>query len=841
MQRPLSTLIFFLIIWLFATCDDDEETPDPSVITNEVTEIISGSATFNAELFAANQTILHHGFFWSPDPNPEFNSSAHNDLGNTTKSGRFQFKLTASLDPNTRYFVRSYLIYHDGQIENVVYGNEVSFLSPSASPPEISGFEPQHADMGDTVLITGDHFATNVQRNEVRFGNTYASVVSASATELSVIVPTEFNSRHVKISVSVFGNTTNAEQDFTLNPPVLYYVSPSAGYEGQQFYVFGKNFVPFHTTLYANSDSLEIWSISNEYVASVISNKVKPGPNTLSVKVFGEQTTLEESLTNLSPQIASISPHEVTFGDIVTITGSGFTTDLWSLSVAIGSSYAEIISASETQIEFKVPNDLYFKENFISVGVNDHYTSSSESIQLKAPVISDISPTQGPSGTVVTINGNNFSYSYTYVYFNDVPATINSLSHTEIVAEVPLGNSGMQDIRVQTGEQSVTAFQQFEIAPHEIYDFNPKKGSTGTVVTITGKNFSMNASSNYVTIGQFYCQVISSSADQLQVRIADEVNDTWGLSGQVSVTIGNNTATSVDMFSYTWVRKNLFTWWGRYYAMSFNYNNKGYIGMGYDGWTETDLLSYDGHDNWSTQTYFPGSSTGVYPLPFVIDDQLFVYSHNIGFTTTECWKYDLTNDHWQMVAKPDVDLFSASAFSVNGRGYLGLGADRNANLPNVFYEYNPNDSTWSQTPAFPGGGRTEAVTLEINDIRIVGLGAGANESLKDLYLFNSSDQSWTQLNDFPGHGRSAVTTFTLNNIAYIVGGYYPESPTGETVSAEVWAYDPSTDSWQRKSDFPGARYEAAGFVADGKAFVGTGHSGSEYKADLWEYHPENDQ
>jgi N-acetylneuraminic acid mutarotase len=843
MQRPLSTLTFFLIICLFATCDDDEETPDPGVITNEVTEIVSGSATLNGELFTGNKVILHHGFFWSSDPNPEFNFSPRHDLGSTTKSGKFQFKLTASLDPNTRYFVRSYIIYNDGQIENIVYGNEVIFLSPSAAAPEITSFEPQHADIGDTILINGNHFASDIQKNEVRFGNYQATLIFASATQLTAIVPSQFDSRAVGLSVSVYGTRVRAEQDFTLNPPELYEVSPSEVYEGQEFYVYGKNFIPFHTTLFVNNDSLEIWSMANDYIASFTSNKLKAGPNTLKVKVLGEEAIMDKKLTNLSPHITSISPQEVTFGEIATLSGSGFSADLWNLTVHVSGHSAEIVSASETEIQFKIPEGVCDAESFVTLWVNNHSTISVEPIKLKAPVISDISPQQGSPGTLVTISGNYFSSYYwsNSVYFNDIQANVISATPTEIVAEVPSVSFGMQEVKVQTCQQSAIATQQFEIAPHEIYDFNPKKGTTGTVITITGKNFATNSSSTYVTIGQFNCEVISSTPDELQVRIWEEVTDNWGLSGQVSVSIGNNTVTSNELFLYTWVRKDYFSWSGRYGAISFSYNDQGYFGMGYEGWPLNDLWSYDGNGHWQQHSNYPGAQTGVYPVSFLIGDEVCVYSADPNLSMTEWWRYNLANNEWESMPQHGTDLFFGTAFSINGKGYLGLGYDRNYNLLNSFYEY--KDSAWSEITPFPGEGRTNAVTLEVDGARIVGLGQGGNASLKDLYRFNPLDNSWTQLNDFPSHGRSAATTFTLNNIAYVVGGYYPESSSYPYLN-EVWAYDPASDSWEQKSDFAGARSQAASFIANGKVYVGTGYGGWQgggYKADLWEYHPENDQ
>jgi N-acetylneuraminic acid mutarotase len=90
--------------------------------------------------------------------------------------------------------------------------------------------------------------------------------------------------------------------------------------------------------------------------------------------------------------------------------------------------------------------------------------------------------------------------------------------------------------------------------------------------------------------------------------------------------------------------------------------------------------------------------------------------------------------------------------------------------------------------------------------------------------------SWTRWNDFPKEGRNASLAFSINGKGYWAFGYNPTS----SYIKEVWSYDPSTDSWEQKKDFPFGSNSEAVAVANGKAYV------LMYSGVLYEYDPVGD-
>ncbi len=102
--------------------------------------------------------------------------------------------------------------------------------------------------------------------------------------------------------------------------------------------------------------------------------------------------------------------------------------------------------------------------------------------------------------------------------------------------------------------------------------------------------------------------------------------------------------------------------------------------------------------------------------------------------------------------------------------------------------------------------------------------------LRDIWSYDPHSDSWTQKKDFP-FDLPAEAAVTIENKAYVM-----------TFSGNLYEYDPDADSWRFLSDFPaGNRSGITAFALRGKAYFGTGSNrDSVYFAvykDFWEYDP----
>lgn len=147
--------------------------------------------------------------------------------------------------------------------------------------------------------------------------------------------------------------------------------------------------------------------------------------------------------------------------------------------------------------------------------------------------------------------------------------------------------------------------------------------------------------------------------------------------------------------------------------------------------------------------------------------------------------------------------------------------------------------TWIVKDSFPGTPRRMAAGLSLNGM---GYLIGGNTALpatyvNDVWEYNPTTDSWTQKGNFP-HNVATPAYFTINNIGYVVGG---TQSSGVYVSDNE-AYNAGSDSWSPKASFPeNGVSEAFQFVIKGTAYVGTGaRNGSGVSNTMYAYNPGND-
>lgn len=127
-------------------------------------------------------------------------SSTFSILRNITTNGgtspTFDIKIDVSVRINTYSSLTFALgdIDGDGKPDMVVTNDSISVYhnNPQVAPV-ISSINPAQAAIGTSVVIGGDNFNTATANNIVYFGNVKATVSNASATQLTVTVPTGAN------------------------------------------------------------------------------------------------------------------------------------------------------------------------------------------------------------------------------------------------------------------------------------------------------------------------------------------------------------------------------------------------------------------------------------------------------------------------------------------------------------------------------------------------------------------------------------------------------------------------------------------------------------------------
>ena len=148
--------------------------------------------------------------------------------------------------------------------------------------------------------------------------------------------------------------------------------------------------------------------------------------------------------------------------------------------------------------------------------------------------------------------------------------------------------------------------------------------------------------------------------------------------------------------------------------------------------------------------------------------------------------------------------------------------------------------TWSVKDTFPGSGRRMAAGLNISGkAYIIGgnISSTPFTTTNDVWEYDPSSDSWTQKANFPTNIATA-SYFTINNVGYVVGG---STSAGNAVST-TRQYNASNDSWSTKASFPENGISGAfQFVLNNLGYVGTGaRTGSNNASTVYSYNPETD-
>lgn len=184
----------------------------------------------------------------------------------------------------------------------------------------------------------------------------------------------------------------------------------------------------------------------------------------------------------------------------------------------------------------------------------------------------------------------------------------------------------------------------------------------------------------------------------------------------------------------------------------------------------------------------------------------------------------------------------AVSFSIGEYGYVATGEDTNNVTYNDLWKYDPLLDTWTQMANLPGSTRRNAIGFALNDKGYVGTGIDSSESflgtiLFDFWEYDPLTNGWTQKADYPGAGGLGVYyagSFVADNKGYVTCGKYGPS----FYAFDLWEYKPSTDSWSQRANFPGGvRYAVSALSINNKGYVGMGIDQDLYRKDWWQYDP----
>ncbi len=420
--------------------------------------------------------------------------------------------------------------------------------------PTISSFTPTTGNQGQVVTINGANFrgtalnGTNWTTTSVYFGGTPAtSFTVISATQIQATVGVGATGA---VRVETLPGNVGVRNGFCYMAPLITSFAPTSASTGTQVVITGSNFTGATAVRFNGRVAASYTVVSDTEIRAFPAANT---PLTGSISVTTPQCTDDLATFTFipAPVIYGFWLSGGTNGDIITIDGINFTgASAVKFGDTVAASYTVV---SPTRITAIVGNG---KTGAVSVTGPGGVGTRSKFIYYapgagrpNPPIITSFTPTEGPDGTVVTINGLNFQgtdWFTTAVRIGDAPdgprtAIIQSMTATRLVVRVNGGATGL--IRVYTPAGVTTSTQTFTyFPPPSISAFSPTTGGAGTVVTVLGTNF------NGVTSVRIGNTAVSSYTVDSPTQITATVGA--GTTGRVTVVANGGTATSSTNFTF---------------------------------------------------------------------------------------------------------------------------------------------------------------------------------------------------------------------------------------------------------------------------------------------------
>tara|TARA_R110001592_G_scaffold63230_2_gene193566 strand:- start:980 stop:3322 length:2343 start_codon:yes stop_codon:yes gene_type:complete len=268
--------------------------------------------------------------------------------------------------------------------------------------PTIGSFTPESGVEGTTVTITGTNFSDTPTENEVEFSGVSATIQSSTSTSIVTTVPE--GAITGKIAVTTNELTATSSQSFAV-PPTIASIAPLTGITGTEVIISGKSFssIIAENTVLFNGQEATITSASFSSLTVTVPSTATTGA--VSIEVLGETVVSADEFV-VKPNITAISPIEGPVGTVVTITGSGFSTQAANNTVQFNGVDAVVSQATANELKVNVPTGATTGTITVKVGAN---TATSDEFKVIIEALG-IGGTGFDSGTAIGVDSDGNYY-----------------------------------------------------------------------------------------------------------------------------------------------------------------------------------------------------------------------------------------------------------------------------------------------------------------------------------------------------------------------------------------------------------------------------------------------
>jgi hypothetical protein len=391
---------------------------------------------------------------------------------------------------------------------------DVQFGVGDAPAPTITSFSPSSAPAGSQVVVRGTSLSAD---SVVSINGVSAQVVDATGVSLTFTVPCGAGKGAIALTNS--GGTIQSLTQFTQTFPntKIARISPTSALVGTTITATGTGLLCLQ--------SVAIGTKSSAFTAVSQSTMRFTVPDSASSDTVRLVTELSKAVVGpkltvvYPPELLTFAPSHAYPGGTVTVVGRNLST---ATKIAInGLALTSVKFVSSTQMTGVLP------ANSVSglLRVTNPYGSAVSAteilVDVRAPVVSKLTPARGGPGTAVVVTGKNFQPGMS-AWLHGNPVSISYLSATSAVVAIPSGQTSGTLIVENAGGQSsasptFTALSTLAIP--RVTKVSSMLVSPSSVVTVTGTNLGAATS---ITISGLAASFVVRTAGSVSVTIPSE-------------------------------------------------------------------------------------------------------------------------------------------------------------------------------------------------------------------------------------------------------------------------------------------------------------------------------
>jgi hypothetical protein len=213
--------------------------------------------------------------------------------------------------------------------------------------------------VGTTINLIGTGFASSASDNTVRFGETLATVTSATPTSLTATVPEVAvpAAKGVPVTVQARGERSNALFVKIARLPRVVRVEPDVAVPGTEVTVHGQNFEGPDVTVRVGGERVAIKDAQPDALRVIVPEMPWADGQSVSITVaIGADTARAVPLLmGRLPLVVEVSPTYGPVGQRIAIKGRGFDPTAAGNRVTIGGAPALVLAAGPTELQVAAP------------------------------------------------------------------------------------------------------------------------------------------------------------------------------------------------------------------------------------------------------------------------------------------------------------------------------------------------------------------------------------------------------------------------------------------------------------------------------------------------------